>query len=282
MTTINIDIKPFPSEMYFTDTHTHLFLPEFSDDYHQVIQNAIDNNVRKMVLPNIDDLTLAPLLSLCSEFPEYCYPLIGLHPGSVNENYKTKLSKIEETLSVTTVAGIGEIGLDYYWDIGFKKQQIEVFEIQLEWAKTLGLPVAIHVRNSFDDVLHIVEKHAGNKLKGVFHCFTGNIQQAQKVIEFGFYLGIGGIITFKNSGLDQILNAISPEHILLETDSPYLSPVPFRGKRNESSYIPYIASKVAEIYTLTQNEIMNITTGNALKLFTNISTIKTGHLKKFS
>jgi len=253
--------------MYFIDTHTHLFLPEFDDDRNQVVQKAISSGVAKMIIPNVDTDTLNPLLNLCNHFPDNCFPLIGLHPCSVDNNFESNLSVTENALLNNSVAGIGEIGLDFYWDTTFKEQQIQVFKIQLDWAKKLKLPVAIHVRNSFREVIEIITQLKDSNLTGVFHCFTGNYEDAKEIVALDFFLGIGGIVTFKNSGLDGVLNKIPVEYILLETDSPYLAPVPYRGKRNESSYIPIIAERIAQIYDLPLEAIADITSRNAENLF---------------
>jgi TatD DNase family protein len=207
------------------------------------------------------------MISLTQEYPAYCFPLAGLHPSSVEEDYHNELSVIKTLLDSRKFWGIGEIGLDYYWDRTFEKEQIEALKIQLGWALELNLPAIIHNRESFDDTIKIVEEVGAGQLKGIFHCFTGTIEQAEKIIELGFSLGIGGILTFKNSGLDQTLKNIPLEHLILETDSPYLAPVPKRGKRNEPAFLPYIANKLAEIKDLDINQIAEQTSHNAEQIF---------------
>jgi len=253
--------------MQLIDTHTHLFLPEFDADRNNVVQAAVNEGIGKMILPNVDTSTLAPMYEMCNTYPQHCFALTGLHPGAVDSNFEKKLKEIEDSLKNYNNIGIGEIGLDFYWDTTFKAQQLEAFKIQIDWAKTLEMPIAIHVRNSFPEVIDIVTKLKNNRLKGVFHCFTGTIEEAKEIISLGFYLGIGGIVTFKNSGLQQVLQHIAPENILLESDSPYLAPVPYRGKRNESSYVKYTALKISEIYSMSVEEIASITTQNAINLF---------------
>lgn len=253
----------------FIDTHTHLFLEPFDDDRKEVVQRAIDTGVTKMFIPNISPESLPAVLSLCDNFPSHCFPLIGLHPEAVDANFEEKLHFIEQKITERPFFGIGETGLDFYWDLTYKKEQILSFVQHLEWGKKHHLPVIIHVRSSFEEAIKLVRKHHSDNLKGVFHCFTGGLKEAEQIIELGFCLGIGGIVTFKNGGLDKILPEISPEHILLETDSPYLAPVPYRGKRNESAYIVNIAEKIAGLYGLTVEDIGNITCANAEKVFSN-------------
>ncbi|MCD4744762.1 MAG: TatD family hydrolase [Bacteroidales bacterium] len=250
-----------------TDTHTHLYLKEFNDDREQIIQKAIDGNVKNMLLPNIDSSSVEDLLDLCRNHPDNCFPMIGLHPGSVKHNYKEELKNTEDWLYKHKFYAIGEIGIDLYWDKTFAKEQEYVFRYQVEMAKANNLPIVIHSRNSFDEIYKILNEIKSPELKGVFHCFTGNIEQSNKIINIGFKLGIGGVITFKNSGLDKVIQQTDLKHILLETDSPYLTPVPYRGKRNESSYIYYIAEKIAAIQNTTIENVANITTNNAIRLF---------------
>lgn len=253
--------------MIFFDTHSHLYLDEFNKDRIDVIKRAIASNVNKIILPNIDSTTIDDMLKTVNLFKNNIFPLIGLHPTSVEEDFLNEIKIIENLLNKERFYGIGEIGLDYYWETTFKEEQINAFKMQLEIAKSNNLPAIIHTRNSFDDTLKIVKDLKNNNLKGIFHCFTGDYKQAIDIIDLGFYLGIGGILTFKNSGLEESLKEIDLKHIVLETDSPYLAPVPKRGKRNESSYINYIAKKLAEIKNVTIEEVAEITSQNASQIF---------------
>ena len=253
--------------MKFIDTHTHLFLPEFEDDRDQVLENARAEGVNSLLLPNVDSSTLDQLDKLVNNYPEMCFPVVGLHPTSVNENYKEELQIVEKYISQNKIYAIGEIGMDLYWDKTFIAEQKEAFIYQINLAKKHSLPVVIHARESFDEIFDIIKEINDEKLKGVFHAFTGNKEQAEQIVEWGFYIGIGGIVTFKNAGLDKVVKDIDLKNIVLETDSPYLAPVPKRGKRNESSYIKYIAQKIAEIKGVSLQDVADITTQNAEKLF---------------
>jgi len=253
--------------MQFIDTHTHFYLEEFDSDRDESIARAKSSGVEIFLLPNIDSLSVEPLLKLADAYPDSCLPMIGLHPTSVKENYLDELKMVETHLIKRKFYAIGEIGIDLYWDKTFLEQQREVFRHQLRMAKASNLPVAIHMRNSFEHVYSIVREEAGPDLRGVFHCFPGNVQQARQVIDLGFYLGIGGVLTFKNSGLQQVVKEIPLEHILLETDAPFLAPDPYRGKRNESSYIPLIADKIALLKEIPLAEVARVTTANAKQLF---------------
>ena len=259
--------------MQLVDTHCHLFSEEFDADRAEVIERAKSLGVSYFLLPNIDSATIEPLYKTCTDFENVCLPMMGLHPTSVKENYREEMKRIEQELDGRKFIAIGEIGLDYYWDLTFKDQQIEVFRTQLKWAKEKKLPVAIHTRNSFEDAIRIVEEEKDENLRGVFHCFSGTALDAQRAIGVGFYLGIGGVVTFKNGGLDKILPEISISSVVLETDSPYLAPVPYRGKRNESSYLREIVARVSEILDRPAEEIATLTTANAFKLF-NLSKLK--------
>lgn len=249
------------------DTHSHIYSEDYSGDLDQVIERAFQSNVRKIVLPNIDSSSLKSMLDLSNAYPQICFPLIGLHPTSVNEDYQDELQLFDFWLTKRKFYGIGEIGIDLYWDKTFLNEQIIVFRHQLQLAKKYDLPVVIHVRDSFEQVFDTLLPELDGKLTGVFHSFSGTTGQAKKVIDIGFKIGVNGIITFKNSGLDAIIREISAEHLLIETDSPYLTPAPFRGKRNESSYLIYVARKIAELHNTTVDEIARITTENAEKLF---------------
>ncbi len=254
--------------MELIDTHTHLFLEEFDDDRQQIIQEALDKNIKKLFLPNIDSQSIDPILKLSKEFPGICYPMVGLHPTSVKDNYRDELYLVEQHIQNGNFYGIGETGIDLYWDKTYIKQQEEAFRFQIELAKKYTLPIIIHVRNSFEEVFAIVDEMIDRNLTGIFHCFSGNYAQALKIIEYGgFKLGIGGVVTFKNSGLAEIVSKIELEHLVLETDSPYLAPVPYRGKRNKSAYLIEIAQKVADSKAITIEEVAKVTTENAKKVF---------------
>ena len=255
--------------MKFIDTHTHLFASEFQDDIDIVVKNAINSGVSKMLLPNIDSSTTNNMLQLCNKYPQHCFPMIGLHPCSVKkDNIDKEILHVEEMLNKNKFIAIGEIGLDLYWDKSTLSYQKVAFESQIKLAKKYQLPIVIHVRDSFNEAIEIVEKLNNENLSGVFHCFTGNIQEAERIINLqNFYLGIGGVVTFKNGGINKIINQISLDNIILETDSPYLTPTPFRGKRNESKYLVNIAQKMSEIYEIDINEIANKTSSNAINLF---------------
>ncbi len=251
------------------DTHTHLYSKEFSSDRHQLIQKAIKNGVSRFYLPNIDSESIEAMHALESEFPQHCYAMMGLHPCSVNEAVEQELQIVRQWLEKRKYVAIGEIGIDLYWDKTFVEQQQYAFKKQLAWAIEFNYPVVIHCRNSFTEIFNVLSSL--DKLPyGIFHCFSEGIEEANKIISLKkFKLGIGGVLTFKNSGLDKVLQEISLEHLVLETDAPYLAPVPFRGKRNEPSYILEVAKKLAEIKNCSISEVEEITTKNALELFKN-------------
>jgi len=249
------------------DTHTHLFLPEFKEDRSKVVSDAVEQGIVKMLLPNVDDSTMDSLLSLADEFPANCLPMIGLHPTSVNKFFEQKLNLVREKLVTREFWGIGETGIDLYWDDTNLNQQVEAFKLQIALAKEFHLPLIIHARNSFHEIFEVMDHENDDSLQGVFHAFTGNARQAGKIIDYGFKIGIGGIVTFKNAGLDRIVKDIALEHIVLETDAPYLAPVPKRGKRNEPAYLIYTAERMAEIHGQPLDVIADITTRNATALF---------------
>ena len=255
--------------MQFIDTHSHLYSSQFDEDRTQAINDAISSGVSTILFPNISSEYTKGMLELCDEFPENCFPMMGLHPCDVNEdNIEAELLHVEQELAKGKYIAVGEIGLDLYWDKTKLKIQEKAFIHQIELAKKNKLPIAIHVRDSFAEAIEIIEKLNDENLRGVFHCFTGSIEDAQRVISLGgFYLGIGGVLTFKNSGLDKTISAIELQHLILETDAPYLAPTPFRGKRNESKYIINIAEKLAEVQQIDIEEVAKITTLNAKKLF---------------
>jgi TatD DNase family protein len=256
--------------MEFFDTHAHLYVDEFESDRQNVINEAIKCGVKKIVLPAIDSSSHQILIDLAQQYPNIMLPLMGLHPTSVNKGYKNELSIVEQYISQSSLFfGIGEIGIDLYWDKTHFTEQVDAFTTQIKWAKELGWPVVIHTRESFDITLNILEPLVDEKLKGVFHCFGGSIEQANRAVEMGFKLGIGGVVTFKNSTLPEVLKLVGMEHLVLETDCPYLAPVPHRGKRNESSYLALIAAKMADIFQVSIDEVARVTTLNANNLFAN-------------
>ena len=253
--------------MQFIDTHSHLYLPEFDKNRDEVINRAIREGINKICLPNIDTRSVKPMMDLVNKYPDFCFPMIGLHPTSVRKNYRDVLKKVQEYLLKENFIAIGEIGIDLYWDNTCKEEQKKAFREQITLAIDNHLPVVIHIRESFDEVFQILDDFKPDYPKGIFHSFTGNLYQANRAIAMGFKLGIGGIVTFKNSGLDKVVKDIDPKHIVLETDSPYLAPVPKRGKRNESSYLVFTAQKIAELHNITIEKIAEITTQNAIKIF---------------
>jgi len=253
--------------MNYIDTHAHIYLPEFNDDLEQTVQRAKEQGIIKIILPNIDSHTIAPIHKVCEQFSEICFPLMGLHPTHVKDNYSEELEVILQSFETNKYFGVGEIGIDLYWDKTFLEQQKIVFKKQVIFAHTNNLPIVIHARESFQEIMEVLYEINFPKFEGIFHAFPGNAAQAQLVIEMGFYIGIGGVITYKNSHLPEVLSHIDLNHIVLETDSPYLSPVPYRGKRNESSYIPLIAEKVAQLKGITLDEVALVTTNNATKIF---------------
>jgi len=251
----------------FVDSHSHIYSEEFSTDRTEVISRAVKAGVSKIVLPNIDSSTIKPMLDLADSNPQLFIPLLGLHPTSVKEDFRKELEIMEYWFEKREFAGIGEIGIDLYWDKTFINEQIEAFKIQIGWARKRRIPIVIHVRDSFQEVFEVLQQEKQESLKGVFHSFTGNADQAEQVIDLGFKIGIGGIVTFKNSGLDTIVRQIDLRHILLETDSPWLAPVPNRGRRNESAFITAVASKIAMLHETSIEEVGRITTQNAQQLF---------------
>jgi len=253
--------------MNLTDTHTHLYLDNFNDDRDEIVKNAISNGVETMLLPAIDRSSFDAMKSLSDSYPDNCFPMIGLHPTSVKQNYKDEITFVENELSKGGYIAIGEIGIDLYWDKTYVDEQKDAFKHQLQLAKKHKLPVAIHTRDSFNEIYPILKSEFTDDLKGVFHCFTGTTGEARKIMDLGFYMGIGGIVTFKNSGLAEVVQNIPMEYLLLETDSPFLTPAPYRGKRNQSAYIVYIAEKIAQLKGLSIDEVSEITTQNANNLF---------------
>ena len=255
---------------YFIDTHAHLFMDSFEEDREQVLQRAMDKGVIKIVLPNVDLQTIPLLKKTVAMAPDRLFPLMGLHPSSVKDDFEQILNSIEQELDQDKYWGVGEIGIDLYWpeNKSFREQQIEAFRYQLRMAKARHIPVVIHTRDSFELTYQVVKEEKDDNLRGIFHCFTGSYEQAKKVIALGgFYMGIGGVLTFKNSKLGERIKDIPLDYLVLETDAPFLTPHPYRGKRNESSYIPLIAHKLAEIKGMSTEEVACKTTENAEKLF---------------
>jgi TatD DNase family protein len=253
--------------MKIIDTHTHLYLADFKDDIHDVMVKAFNEGVEEFYLPAIDSSETEAMLLLESKYPGKCFSMIGLHPCSVKENYKQELMHVYEWLQKRKFIAIGEVGLDFYWDKTFTDEQYESFHQQIEWALQCSLPLVIHTRNAIEQTIDVVKEYTRKGLHGIFHCFSGNYQNALDIISAGFLLGIGGIVTYKNAGIAEVVKEIDLANIVLETDSPYLTPVPFRGKRNESSYIKYIVRKIAEIKNISFEEVTAITTTNAESMF---------------
>ena len=250
--------------MYFIDSHTHIYLPEFDDDRDSIMQRAKEMNVEITIMPAIDSSTHKAMLSVESTY-ENCYSMIGLHPCSINQNYENEIIIAEQYLETRKFLAIEEIGLDFYWDKTFTAQQYEAFHKQIEIALAHDLPIAIHSRNAIDECINVVKEHP--EIRGVFHCFSGNEEQAGKIMDLGFMLGIGGVVTFKNSGLDKVIEKIGLTNVILETDAPYLAPVPHRGKRNEPAYIKLVAEKLSALCNLSVKRVGELTTENAKKLF---------------
>lgn len=253
--------------MKLTDTHTHLYVSEFKEDIDSVVERALAEGVERFYLPSIDSSETEALLLLERKFPGKMFAMAGLHPCSVKENFKEELSKIEQQLHEREFAGIGETGLDFYWDTTFKKEQFESLDIHAQWAIKYKKPLIIHTRKSMNETIDLVKGYTGKGLYGIFHCFGGSLQNAKDIIDSGFLLGIGGVLTFKNSGLAEVVKEIDLKHLVLETDSPYLAPSPFRGKRNESSYLKYIVERLSDIKNISPEEIALQTTKNAELIF---------------
>lgn len=253
--------------MVLTDTHTHLYYETDPEALAALMQRCLDNEVTRLFLPNVDVASIPLVMNLAALYPQNCFPMLGLHPCDVKETYKEELASIYATIPAQKIYAIGEIGIDLYWDKTTLANQLQAFETQINWAKNLNLPIVIHCRDAFEEVYAVLLKHRDEKLRGIFHCFTGTLEQAHKIIELGFYLGIGGVVTYKNAGLDVVVAQLPLQHLVLETDSPYLPPVPFRGKPNESSYLVHIAQKVADLHQISIEELARITTENSTKIF---------------
>ena len=250
-----------------TDTHTHLYSSQFDEDRNEMIQRAFDAGISRFFIPAIDSSHTDSMLELEKNYPENIFLMMGLHPTSVKENVEEELAHVKEMIDARNFYAIGEIGIDLYWDKTFLKQQQDAFRTQIQWAKEKKLPIVIHCRDAFDEIFEVLETEKGDNLFGIFHCFTGTLEQAKKAISYNMKLGIGGVVTFKNGKIDRFLNEIPIENIVLETDSPYLAPTPFRGKRNESSYIDQVIDKLVDIYEVSFEEIAKITTQNSKEVF---------------
>ena len=253
--------------MQLIDTHTHLYVEAFDEDRDLMIQRALDTGVTDFFIPAIDSTYTDRMLSLEKQYPDQMHLMTGVHPTHIKEHYKEELDHVSSLLNQRNFCAIGEIGMDLYWDKTYVKEQQEAFDLQIQWAKKYELPFVIHCRDAFDEVFEVLDGHDPNDLRGIFHCFTGTLEQAKRVLAYNLKLGIGGVVTFKNGKLDQFLNQIPLSEIVLETDAPYLAPTPYRGKRNESSYIQEVASKVAAVYGLPIATIAEETSKNALEIF---------------
>ena len=256
--------------MKLIDSHSHLFLEEFAEDLPEVIRRASDAGISHIFMPNIDSSTLDPLLKVCCDYPNFCYPMVGLHPTSVAENYKNELDVVYQQLQQSQYGfvAIGEIGLDLYWDQTFLKEQLVAFEQQVKWALEYHLPIVVHCREAFSYIYKVLAPYKNSGLRGIFHSFTGNAQEAASMLEFtDFMIGVNGVVTFKKSSVPTVLPKIPLNRLVLETDSPYLTPVPYRGKRNESAFVKYTAAKVAEVYEISLEKVAEVTSNNALKVF---------------
>ncbi|NEV92573.1 TatD family hydrolase [Psychroflexus sp. YR1-1] len=253
--------------MILTDTHTHLYSEAFNEDRTGVVQRAIDNNIKRFFIPAIDSETTQAMYDLENQFPKHMYLMMGLHPTSVSETVEQELKHVEEELARRTFYAVGEIGIDLYWDKSFFEAQRKAFKRQIQLAKTYKLPIVIHCREAFDEIFEVLEEEKGDDLYGIFHCFTGTKAQAEQAISYNMKLGIGGVVTFKNGKIDQFISEIDLKHIVLETDSPYLAPKPYRGKRNESLYILKVAEKLSELYAVSLEEIARQTTQNSKDVF---------------
>jgi len=249
------------------DTHTHLYLEQFSEDRYHVVEDAIARGVSKFLLPNVDEDTIEPMMELSRNFNGVCFPMMGLHPTSVKPSFKDVLNRMYTLLKTTSFCAIGETGIDLYWDKTWFAQQVEAFRVQIDWALELDLPLVIHSRNSVEEIIDVLTPYRNTSLKGVMHCFPGNVEQARWFISMGFYLGIGGVVTYNNSEMASVVAETPLEFLLLETDAPYLPPVPHRGKRNIPTYLPLVASKIASIKGITVDDVARETTRSASTLF---------------
>lgn len=254
--------------MIFTDTHTHLYVKQFNDDRKEALERCFEAGIQRLFLPNIDVESIDAVNQLAEDYPAQCFPMMGLHPCSVKEGWQSALKTIRAQFDQRKYCAVGEIGIDLYWDKTTLSIQVEAFKQQIEWAKEMQLPIVIHARESFDEIFEVLDEVNDERLRGIFHCFTGTVEQGHRVIDYGdFFLGIGGVVTFKNAGLDKTVAELPLEKLVLETDAPYLAPKPYRGKRNESSYLLYVAEKIAEIQGKRIEEIAEVTTANSKTIF---------------
>ncbi len=252
----------------YIDTHTHIYLKDFHEDLKGIITECLDKGVKKLFLPNIDKNSIADVIKTCELYKDICYPMVGLHPCYVKDSYEKDLDYLKPMIKSINPIAIGEIGIDLYWDKSNLEIQKKAFIAQINWAKKYKLPIVIHARDSYNEIFEVLDRLNDESLKGVFHCFSSSLKDAERILSYGgFKLGIGGVVTFKNSGLDKVVKNIDIKNIILETDSPYLTPSPFRGTRNKSSYIPIIANKLSDIYEISSEEIGNITSKNAKEIF---------------
>jgi TatD DNase family protein len=253
--------------MVLTDTHTHQYYEADPEKRAGLMRRCFENDVNRLFLPNVDVASMPMVMGLTAEYPENCFPMLGLHPCDVKDDWQQQLETIGAAIPKQKIYAIGEIGIDLYWDKTTLDKQVEAFKIQIAWAKANRLPIVIHCRDAFNEVYEVLLQEQDENLRGIFHCFSGTLEQANKIIDVGFYLGIGGVVTYKNGGLDKVVQEIDLKHIVLETDSPYLTPVPYRGKRNESSYLVYVAQKVAELHHTDIANVADITTANSKIVF---------------
>ena len=258
----------YPREpMEFIDTHAHLYASTFTEDIEQVIKRSRDKGICKIYMPNLNIDTIDSMLALEAQYPDLCVAMIGIHPCYIGQDFEKQLAQVENWLTKHSFVAIGEVGIDLYRDKTYQAQQEEAFDIQLSWAKQYQLPVVIHCRNGIETILKLLEKHQDGNLRGIFHCFSGSLQEAERITTLGFHLGIGGIVTFKNAGLDKIVSKIGLKHLVLETDAPYLAPTPHRGQRNEPAYLLHVAEKLAHIKEVSVEKIAQVTTANAIEVF---------------
>lgn len=254
--------------MNWIDTHTHLYSAQFDEDQDEMIQRALRDGVNTLLLPNIDKDSIQPMLDLVEKYPKHCFPMMGLHPGSVGRDWEEQLNIMKPYFTSHNMLAVGEIGMDLYWDKTYIEEQKQAFRIQIDWAKEMNLPIVIHARDAFDEIFEIIDETIDDRLTGVFHCFTGNIEQAQKILTYpNFYMGIGGVVTYKKAALEEVLIHVPLDKMMMETDAPYLPPVPYRGKRNESAYLVHSAQKLADIHQIKLSELAEITSKNAKQLF---------------
>ncbi len=253
--------------MKFIETHAHIYDKQFAKEQGEIIDRALEEGIEKIYMPNIDVDSIDGMLELELSYPSVCVPMMGLHPGAVDKHFEKQLYLVEDWLQKRNFVAVGEIGIDLYWDKTFKEQQIEAFSLQIEWAKKLKIPIVIHCRDAFEETITIVESMKDKHLRGVFHCFSGTVEDAKRIADLNFNIGIGGVVTFKNGGLAELMPELPLEQMVLETDSPYLAPKPFRGKRNEPSYLKLIAEKIADLKNISVEEVASITTKNAMEVF---------------